>query len=393
MRKAWWIGGVALLAVAGIAAMVALRMQASKAEEERKKAEAANVTLEFSAAEVVAPQRVSLPQWIQFSGPLVAPGTAVVRVKAPGTLLSLNVAEGSRVKAGQVLGKVDLADLNSRITERSAALESSRAQLAQVERQHQANQRLADQQFISGTALEASAAALESARALLAASQAQLSTSRVSLRDAALVAPISGVVAKRHVLPGEKLSVEQNVLTLVDLSLLELVGSVGTHEVAQLAPGMAVQVQVEGVAQAVAGTIGRIAPAAEAGTRSIGVTIALPNPKETYRAGQYAMARVQLRDPAERLTVPLAAVGQTSGQEHVWLIENGALLRRTVTTGRRDAAQGRVEILDGVAPTAQVLAARFDNLKEGGKAVVMAGKGGQSAKGAVASAPASASAR
>jgi membrane fusion protein, multidrug efflux system len=393
MRKAWWIGGVALLTVAGIAAMVALRMQASKAEEERKKAEAANVTLEFSAAEVVAPQRVSLPQWIEFSGPLVAPGTAVVRVKSPGTLLSLTVAEGSRVKAGQMLGKVDLADLNSRVAERSAALESSRAQLAQVERQHQANQRLADQQFISGTALEASAAALESARAQFTASQAQLSTSRVSLRDAALVAPIDGVVAKRHVLPGEKLSMEQNVLTLVDLSQLELVGSVGTHEVAQLSPGMAVQVQVEGVAQPVAATIGRIAPAAEAGTRSIGVTIALPNPKEMYRAGQYAMARVQLRDPAERLTVPIAAVGQTSGQEHVWVIENGALLRRTVTTGRRDAALGRIEILDGVAPTAQVLAARFDNLKEGGKAVVLAGKASQSAKGTVASAPASASAR
>ncbi len=392
MRRRWLMVGVAALAVAGTAVLVVTRVQAAKAEEARKKAEAANVTLEFTAAEVVAPQRVSLPQWIEFSGPLVAPGTAVVRVKSPGTLLSLTVAEGSRVKAGQVLGKVDLADLNSRVAERSAALESSRAQLAQAERQHQANQRLADQQFISGNALEASAAALESARAAFTASQAQLSTSRVSLRDAALVAPIDGVVAKRHVLPGEKLSVEQNVLTLVDLSLLELAGSVGTHEVAQLEPGMAVQVQVEGVAQPVAGTIGRIAPAAEAGTRSIGVTIALPNPKETYRAGQYALARVQLRDPAVRLTVPVAAIGQTSGQEHVWLIENGALLRRAITTGRRDAAQGRVEILDGVTPTAQVLAARFDNLKEGGKAVVVAGKAGP-AKGSVASAPASATTR
>ncbi|KNZ34281.1 MAG: secretion protein HlyD [Methylibium sp. NZG] len=392
MRKAWWVVAVAVLAAAGIAAMVTLRLQASKAEEERKKAAAANVTLEFTAAEVVTPQRVSLPQWIEFSGPLVAPGTAVVRVKAPGTLLSFNVVEGSRVNAGQVLGKVDLADLNSRVTERSAALESSRAQLAQAERQHQANQRLADQQFISGNALEASAAALESARAQFTASQAQLSSTRVSLRDAALVAPIDGVVAKRHVLPGEKLSMEQNVLTLVDLSLLELAGSVGTHEVAQLEPGMAVQVQVEGAAQPVAGTIGHIAPAAEAGTRSIGVTIALQNPKETFRAGQYAMARVQLRDPAERLTVPIGAIGQTSGQEHVWLIENGALLRRTVTTGRRDAALGRVEILDGVGVGAQVLAVRFDNLKEGGKAVVVAGKA-VPAKGTVASAPASANAR
>ena len=110
--------------------------------------------------------------------------------------------------------------------------------------------------------------------------------------------------------------------------------------------------------------------AAEPGTRSIGVTIALPNPKETFRAGQYAMARVQLPDPVERLTLPAAAIGATSGQEHVWVIEKGALARRIVTTGRRDGA-GRVEVVKGLAPDAQVLAARFDNLREGGKAVVV----------------------
>jgi membrane fusion protein (multidrug efflux system) len=94
------------------------------------------------------------------------------------------------------------------------------------------------------------------------------------------VAPIAGIVAKRHVVPGEKVSAEQQVLTIVDLARLELAGAVGTHEVARLAPGMPVQVQVEGVDQPVAGRIARIAPAAEPGTRSIGVTIELPNPKE-----------------------------------------------------------------------------------------------------------------
>ena len=117
------------------------------------------------------------------------------------------------------------------------------------------------------------------------------------------------------------------------------------------------------------------------------MTIALPNPKEAYRAGQYALARVQLRDPAERLTVPVTAIGQSSGQEHVWLIENGALVRRAVTTGRRDPVQGRVEVIAGLSPAALVLAARFDNLKEGGKAVVVA------AKSAIASVPASANQR
>jgi hypothetical protein len=60
-------------------------------------------------------------------------------------------------------------------------------------------------------------------------------------------------------------------------------------------------------------------------------------------------------------------------------------VRRIVTTGRSDAKDGRVEILNGLKPEAQVLAARFDNLREGDKATIVAAK---SAK--VASAAASA---
>jgi hypothetical protein len=55
----------------------------------------------------------------------------------------------------------------------------------------------------------------------------------------------------------------------------------------------------------------------------------------------------------------------------VWVIADGALLRRAITTGRRDAASGRVEVLTGLAPEAHVLAARFDNLREGAKAMVV----------------------
>lgn len=369
MRKAWWLGGVGVAVAIGIAAAVAVGRQ-NDGKAGRGKDGKPDVTLEFSPREVVQPALASLPVQIQFSGPLVAPQTAVVRAKAAGTLVSLQAAEGSRVRAGQVLGTLDLAELNTRLSERNAMLESARAQLSQAERTHASNQRLADQHFISPNALDASRAALETAQAQARAAQAQLDTTRVTLRDAALVAPISGVVAKRHVVPGEKLSVEQNVLTIVDLARLELAGSVATHEVSALQAGMPVQVRVEGVAAPVAGTLARIAPAAEAGTRSIGVTIEVPNPKEVFRAGQYAMAQVVLADPQQRLTVPASAIAQDAGQEHVWVIEKGLLARRAVTTGRRDAG-GRVELLQGVAPEAQILAARFENLREGSRAIVV----------------------
>jgi membrane fusion protein (multidrug efflux system) len=377
MHKAWWIGGVAALAVAGVAAAWAVSKQSAGKSDGKPE-----VTLEFTPREVVAPALTALATQIQFSGPLVAPQTATVRAKTAGTLMTLTVAEGSRVQAGQALATIDPTELTTRMAERAAMVESARASLTQAERTHANNQRLADQQFISATALDTSLAALDSARAQERAARAQLDTVRALSRDTRVVAPIAGIVARRHAVAGEKVSAEQNIVTIVDLSRLELAGTVGTHEVSQLSPGVPVQLKVEGVAQAVVGKIARIAPAAEPGTRSIGVTIELANPKETLRAGQYALATVELADPQPRLTVPVAAIGNTAGQDHVWMIENGVLARRAVTLGRRDGREGRVEVLAGVKAGSQVLAARFDNLREGAKAAVVATKAGNVASAA-----------
>lgn len=380
MRKGWWIGSAVVVLVAaggGGAFWIKARgpQAAGTAQAAHLPGDAASaVPLEFRGNEVVQPMRASLPQTIEFSGPLVAPNTAVLRAKTSGTLLSLSVAEGSRVKAGQVVGRIDMAELGSRIAERRANVESARAMLLQAQRSHASNERLAAQNFISPNALENSRAQLDAARAAHAAAQATLDTTRVGQRDATLVAPIAGIVAKRHVLPGEKVSDEQQVLTLVDLAQIELAGSVGTHEVGRLSPGMPVQVRVEGLDAPIIGRLARIAPAAEAGTRSIGVTVALDNAQERLRAGQYAIGQVVLSDQRERLLLPLAAVGSTSGQSHVWLIDQGRLVRRAVTLGRRDEAGARVEVVDGVSDGAQVLAARFDNLREGARALVVAGK-------------------
>lgn len=362
-RRLWLVALAAVLAGAG-AAYATLAGKGGKPEDK------AAPPLRFGAQEVTRPQRVALPQRIVFSGPLVAPRTAVVRAKAAGTLLALDVAEGHRVQAGQALGRIDLADLSSRVDDRAASVESVEAALAEAERLHASNLRLADQNFISPNALQSSQARLDAARAQLKSARAQLATTRIGLRDAALLAPIAGIVGKRHVVPGEKLAAEQPIVTVVDLAALELAGTVATHEVSLLQPGLAVAVQVEGRDQPVAGRIDRIAPMAEAGTRAIGVVVTLANADERLRAGQYARGEVLLDDPAPRLTVPATALSQASGQDQVWTIEKGALVRRIVVTGRRDAASGRVEVLQGLDADAQVLAARFDNLKEGALALV-----------------------
>jgi RND family efflux transporter MFP subunit len=378
MRMTWRGAGIVavLVGLAGAGTAVGVKAVRERGQADAAKAKAQPVALEFTREEVALPQRAAMPEEVLFSGPLVAPRTAVVRAKAAGTLLSLEVAEGSRVRAGQPLGTIDVSDLQSRVAERHAGVESARARLAEAERVHASNQDLARQQFISANALESSRAALETARAQLKSTQAQLATASVVLREARLTAPIGGVVGKRSVVPGEKVSAEQELLTVVDLQQLELGGVVGTHQVSKLQPGQPVVVQVEGLAEPVSGRIDRIAPSAVAGTRGIPVVVVLPNPKESLRAGQYASAQVSLDDATLRTTVPLSALGQASGQDFVWTIEQGVLVRRIVVTGRRQVAQGRVEVVKGLPEGVPVLAARFDNLKEGAPAKVVAARGG-----------------
>lgn len=370
MRKLWLIGGAAVVIAAG-AAFAVLSGAKSPADGAKSGDKKPDVTLEFTAREVVNPQNVTLPRKIEFSGSLVAPRTAVVRAKAAGTLLRLEVGEGSRVRAGQVLGAIDLSELQARVADRTAAVDAARSALDEAQRQHTAAVGLAAQNFISPTALQTAQSKLDAASSQLKSAQAQLTTARIGVRDANLVAPISGVVSKRNVVPGEKLSMEQPVLTIVDLNELELAGAVGTHDVSLLAPGMPVEVRVEGVDKPVAGKLMRIAPAAEPGTRAIGVTIAIQNPQEKFRAGQYALASIVLPDSGLHLTVPALSIVSVAGQDHVWLIDRGALVRRAVTTGRRDEARGLVEVVTGLTPAAQVLAAGYDNLREGAKAVVV----------------------
>ncbi len=71
-------------------------------------------------------------------------------------------------------------------------------------------------------------------------------------------------------------------------------------------------------------------------------------------------------------TLPATAVRTEAGQTFVWTIDGGKLARRNVIVGRRDDEKGRVEIKSALPPGLPVLAARFDNLKEGAPALVKA---------------------
>lgn len=327
---------------------------------------------EFAAREAVRPRRTSLARFVEFSGPLVAPETVVVHARAPGTLRSLAVREGQSVRAGEVLGLLDVADLRSREAERRANLEAVKIVLAQAQRTFDTNRRLADERFISPAAVDASRDQLDGAKAHVAAAGAALEHARLSVSDAGLVAPIDGIVLRRQVVVGEKIAAEQALLTIVDTRTIELSGAVSAQEAGVLAAGMPVELHVDGRATPLRGTLARIAAAGVPGTRAIGVAVRLDNAHGVLRAGEYGEAWVRVDDPAPVLAIPSSAISAASGQEYAWTVEQHRLRRRAITTGRHDPSSGLVEVVAGLPPDVEVIAMRFDSLREGATASIAA---------------------
>jgi RND family efflux transporter MFP subunit len=283
------------------------------------------------------------------------------------------VREGQAVKAGQVIVRFDTADLEAKLTDRIGALEASRAQLALAEKTRAQNQLLLKQNFISQTAYDSAESNLSVTQGTLKSIEAQAQLAKNALRDAVVAAPLSGTVAKRHVQPGEKVGFDAPLVTIVDLAEMELQAMVPANDTPTLAVGMKVALTIDGFGdRRFTGTIERINPTTEAGTRAILVFIHVPNPDAALRGGMFGTGRVTLAAGAPVPTLPAVAIRTEAGQTFVWTIENGKLARRIVTVGRRDDSAGRVEIKNALPPAVPILAAPFDNLKAGAPALVRA---------------------
>ena len=358
-----------LLAVA-LAAAIGVRVY-KKQQEGRDDDKNAPVTLEFAAADLAVIESKPLSRWLPVSGALQPVHQATVKSKVSGELRAITVREGDAVQAGQVLARIDTADLEAKLIERQGQLESARAQLALAQKTLTTNQKLLKQNFISQNAFDSSESNMNVTRGSVMSAEANVRLAQNAIKDAVATAPLTGIVAKRHVQPGEKVAFDAPLVTVVDLKDIELQAMVPAVDIPELRPGMPVELNVDGFGERkFAGRIERINPSTEPGTRAILVFVGVPNPDSELRGGMFATGRVALAASVPVLSLPAVAVRSEAGQTFVWTIEDGKLVKRMVVTGRRDEENGRVEIKTVLPPAAKVLAARFDNLKEGAPALV-----------------------
>jgi membrane fusion protein, multidrug efflux system len=369
---------VALALAAGLAGAVVLRV--GKRDAGKAGADRPAVALQFGSGDLAYVESRPLARWLPVSGTLQAVRQTVVKAKVAGDVAGLTVREGEPVRAGQVVAHVDSPDLKSRLVERQGAVESARAQLALAEKTRAMNLRLLNDRFISQNAFDGTESSFNVARGNLKSAEAQVQLAQNALADADVVAPLTGIVSRRHVQTGEKVAIEAPILTIVDLRDLEVQAMVPAIDVPALTRGMPVELRVDGFGERrFEGRIDRINPSTEPGTRAIIVYVSLPNPDAALRSGMFATGRIALAASEPAPTLPFAAVRNEAGQSYVWTIDHGKLARRVVITGRRDETNARVEIRTALPNGTPVLAARFDNLKDGAPALVKATSSSQNA--------------
>lgn len=367
--RRWIHAAVALVAVAAtVGSLVAWR--ASAAAKSDKKAEPEK-SFEFTASDLVRLAPRELGRVIPVSGSINPVLWTTLRSKLAAEVARIHVQEGERVAPGQVLLTLDAADLRARLNAQLAAQAEAQARLNLALKNQSSQRQLLSQNFISQNAFDSAQSGVEVAQAALDAAAAQAEIARRALGDTQVRAPFGGVVAKRLVSVGEKLSPDVALLQLVDLSQMELQAPLPVSEIPFIQVGQALELSVDGFERRVfKAKVGRINPSVEPGTRAIFVSFALANADSALKGGMFGKGHITLSAGASVNTLPLTAIHEEAGQTFVFTLKEGQLERRPVLLGQRREELGLVEVRDGPAPGVDVVAVKTEGLQHGLKASV-----------------------
>lgn len=330
--------------------------------------------IEFLAGDLWTAQRFPLTRALPLTGTLRAADQTTVKTRVAGDLVRVLVREGEAVKRGQVLARIDDTEYAWRVKREEASLAAAQAQLEMATKTRTNNAQLLAKGFISQNAYDSAQSGFDAAVGTRDAAAAALELARKSLADTVITAPMNATVAERFAQAGEKLPVDGRVLSLVDLSSLELEVPVPADDIAQVTIGQRVEFTLEGSAAARTGKVARISPATAGGSRSVLVYVAVDRPDGALRAGMFAQGRLQLDRSEPTLAVPATALREEAGSNVLLAVVDGRIAKLPVQVGRRgtsvDTGVALVEIRSGLPAGAQVVRQFDTRLTPGASASV-----------------------
>jgi HlyD family secretion protein len=363
-RRNWgvWIVVVLLLAAASAAGVYVVRNKSQ-------------VIANFAAVEVdpvqAGVQTTSGPSAgtpiLTAFGYLVPRHQSVISSKIQGRLSGLYVEEGSYVKQGQVIARLEDTDYKAAIIKAKADIEYAKANLAEMERQARLQQGLFKDGVVSKDALEAANSRVNIARATLQQNEAALQMQETLLEFTEIKAPFDGVVVKKMtevgesvapIPPGVNISTSSGaIVAIADMNSLEAEVDVNESNVGQLAQGYPAEINVQAIPNhTYKGLLRQVIPTADRTKATVTVKVSIVDKDRLIKPEM--STNVTFLQPAKQgdeknsmpvriVTVPKDAVITRNGKQVVYEIDNNRAREIVVVTGNE--LKGQVIVKSGLS--------------------------------------------
>lgn len=350
-----WAGWLAMAALAGAVLLAGCdRANGKNATDQDGDA------LRWVPVEVALPRRADMVAVYSGTSTVVADRSALIMPKVPGEIVKVLADEGDRVKAGQVLARLDGDELRLEVAQ-------AEANLRKLERDYQRNVELQKSGLVSVTAFDNLKYELDAARATY--DMARLMLSYTEIRS-----PIAGVITNRRdtVKVGNTVTPVGGVIEPADSALFAvqdfdtLVVNVQVPEVqmSRLAVGQPAEVRVDAVpGHSFPGRIVLITPGVDEATATFPVKVDVDDPEGLLRPGMFARVSIVYERKPDALQIPRSALLDGDGPPRVFVTTDGTARERVVELGLSNG--GYIEVLSGVEPDDEVVVIGQGALKDG----------------------------
>ncbi|MEP7276409.1 MAG: efflux RND transporter periplasmic adaptor subunit [Betaproteobacteria bacterium] len=332
------------------------------------------------------------------TGYVVAQRKAAIASKATGRLEWLGVAEGSRVKAGDVIARLDNRDVVAQAASAAASVGVSRAALAQAQAdvrdaqsQHERNVELARKGFVSAAALDTSKARLDratagvaNARAAIGVAEANARNAQVSVDYALIRAPFDGVILSKAANVGDLVTPFSSaadskgaVVTMADMSTLEVEADVSESSLAKVKVGMPAEITLDALPDdRFRGRISRMVPTVDRAKATVMTKVKFDAIDPRILPEMSAKVSFLSQDVTPEQQQPLVAVSadafaQRDGRTVVFVVRDAMAAAVAVTPG---AAIGELTAVTGGVKSGDKVVLRPDAKLADGSAVKVESK-------------------
>lgn len=314
----------------------------------------------------------ALPLELEYSARTAGFREVQVRAQVSGILQERTYLEGSQVKKGQVMFRIDPRTYQAALSRAKGALAQEQARYRQTERDLKRIRELQKKGFASESELDNAISNFEQSKANIQAAEAEVQSKQIDLDYTTVKAPISGITSKETVSEGSLMvagdpsaSLLSNITQLDPIyvnfaapdSDVESVRS-GLQNGSLVLPEdgkMSVQIKLgDGSVYPLEGKVDFTDSLVDRGTGTVSARAVVPNPDQTLLPGQFVRVQVKGLSLPNAMTLPERAVAQGPGGTFVYVVDEGGVARkRQVTTGH--TAKGRWVIVSGISAGDRVI--------------------------------------